>query len=345
MGGGCAATTAQPAIMAADPPSQLWRALSGVNAAIIGGVLVVALVHDASRSRYAADGSRRKKDGDGTPPVPDTILSRARNFSWTSYGRDLPYQKWNLLYLCIAAVCWRWASPGVEHTVEVRAGWIACVVLRNLAILWAWYEPLHRWLYVNPRRHQMVKEGKKFNPSFPDQSQHNRDRFFSTLGALQISGYEVLWLHLCATGRLATVSSHAAAPLWCAMWYVISPFWVKTHFYFVHRFLHVKFVYRWVHYLHHRSVNPGPWSGMSMHPIEQAIYCSAVLFPWGICAQHPVHFYFCMYNVMLSPAPGHSGFQEPGGSKMHYLHHSKFDCNFGSSIFPLDALFGTFRAE
>ena len=85
-----------------------------------------------------------------------------------------------------------------------------------------------------------------------------------------------------------------------------------------------------------------------------------------------------MFNVMLSPAPGHSGFQEPGGevlshrslpscvcfrpalahllkhcenvvvrpgSKMHYLHHSKFDCNFGSSIFPLDALFGTFRAE
>jgi hypothetical protein len=26
---------------------------------------------------------------------------------------------------------------------------------------------------------------------------------------------------------------------------------------------------------------------------------------------------------------------------MHYLHHAKFDCNFGSSIFPLDALFGT----
>jgi len=30
---------------------------------------------------------------------------------------------------------------------------------------------------------------------------------------------------------------------------------------------------------------------------------------------------------------------------MHYLHHAKFDCNFGSSIFPLDALFGTYRSE
>ena len=69
-----------------------------------------------------------------------------------------------------------------------------------------------------------------------------------------------------------------------------------------------------------------------------------MLFPWGLTALSPVHFYFNMFNVMLSPAPGHSGFQEPGGSKMHYLHHAKFDCNFGSSILPLDALFGTFRA-
>ena len=51
---------------------------------------------------------------------------------------------------------------------------------------------------------------------------------------------------------------------------------------------------------------------MSMHPVEQAIYCSSVLFPWGLCALHPVHFYFAMFNTMLSPAPGHSGFQEPG---------------------------------
>ena len=35
---------------------------------------------------------------------------------------------------------------------------------------------------------------------------------------------------------------------------------------------------------------------MSMHPVEQAIYCSSVLFPWGLCALHPVHFYFAMFN-------------------------------------------------
>lgn len=219
---------------------QLWWGVVGANASIIGGVLVVALVHDATRSQYAADGSRTRASTGMATPRPDSILSRARNFNWASYARDLPYQKWNLLYLCVAAICWCCVSPGPEHTLELRTGWVACVVFRNLVILWAWYEPLHRYLYCNPHRHQMVKEGKKFNPAFPDESQHNRDRFFSTLGALQISAYEILWLHLCATGRLATVGSHSAAPAWCALWYLISPFWVKTHFYFVHRFLHIK---------------------------------------------------------------------------------------------------------
>ena len=89
-------------------------------------------------------------------------------------------------------------------------------------------------------------------PACAQESQHLRDRLFSTLGGLQMSAYEVLWLHLLANGTLPAVASHSAAPLWCVGWYILSPFWVKVHFYFVHRFLHIKFMYRWVHYLHHR---------------------------------------------------------------------------------------------
>ena len=29
------------------------------------------------------------------------------------------------------------------------------------------------------------------------------------------------------------------------------------------------FLYRHVHSLHHKSYNPGPWSGLAMHPIER----------------------------------------------------------------------------
>ena len=242
-------------------PERTWSALGWGNVLLITGVLTVALIHDAARP--GKEGKR------------ETILTRARSFDWSSYARDLPYQKWNLLYFLIAAIVWSCATPRLERAAELRADWIAFVVVRNLVILWGWYEPLHRYLYVGPRRHQFVKEGKKFNPEFPPESQHLRDRLFSTLGGLQMSAYEVLWLHLLANGTLPAVASHSAAPLWCVGWYILSPFWVKVHFYFVHRFreysngcsrhlstrsltqallstVHIKFMYRWVHYLHHR---------------------------------------------------------------------------------------------
>ncbi len=35
-------------------------------------------------------------------------------------------------------------------------------------------------------------------------------------------------------------------------------------------------LYARVHALHHRSINIGPWSGLSMHPVESLLYASAV---------------------------------------------------------------------
>ena len=134
-------------------PERTWSALGWGNVLLITGVLTVALIHDAARP--SKEGKR------------ETILTRARSFDWSSYVRDLPYQKWNLLYFLIAAIVWSCATPRLERAAELRADWIAFVVVRNLVILWGWYEPLHRYLYVGPRRHQFVKEGKKFNPEFP----------------------------------------------------------------------------------------------------------------------------------------------------------------------------------
>ena len=42
----------------------------------------------------------------------------------------------------------------------------------------------------------------------------------------------------------------------------------------MHRLLHWKPLYKHVHYLHHKNVNPNPWSGMAMHPVEIVIYLS-----------------------------------------------------------------------
>ena len=41
----------------------------------------------------------------------------------------------------------------------------------------------------------------------------------------------------------------------------------EFHFFMVHKLLHYQPLYRWFHATHHKSYNPGPWSGLSMHPV------------------------------------------------------------------------------
>jgi hypothetical protein len=53
--------------------------------------------------------------------------------------------------------------------------------------------------------------------------------------------------------------------------------------------------------------NPGPWSGLAMHPIEHVIYFSVVLIHF-IVPSHPLHFFFnaqvgVRRDVSLDPYP------------------------------------------
>jgi sterol desaturase/sphingolipid hydroxylase (fatty acid hydroxylase superfamily) len=104
-----------------------------------------------------------------------------------------------------------------------------------------------------------------------------------------------------------------------------------------------------VHYLHHKNVNPNPWSGMAMHPVEIVLYFSVVLIHW-IIPTHPFIFLFDLQHAALAPASVHHGFEGPilkkklpTGSYFHYLHHRYFECNYGAPVLPFDKWFGTFR--
>ena len=113
-----------------------------------------------------------------------------------------------------------------------------------------------------------------------------------------------------------------------------------THFYWSHRLLHTPLLYRAVHREHHESFNPDPFSGLSMHPVESVVYFSAapLVVGWG-----PLWLTRLLFKALVVfPLEGHSGFGTWGveASYNHYLHHTKFNWNYGSS--PLwDHLMGT----
>ena len=126
--------------------------------------------------------------------------------------------------------------------------------------------------------------------------------------------------------------------------------WQETHFDLTHRLLHWKPLYRTVHYLHHKNVSIGPWSGISMHPAEHIIYFSCVLI-FLIVPSHPIHTMFLLQVAALGAAVGHTGFDKfvvkgkitLPGEFFHYLHHRYFECNYGTLLVPFDLWFGTFH--
>jgi sterol desaturase/sphingolipid hydroxylase (fatty acid hydroxylase superfamily) len=69
-------------------------------------------------------------------------------------------------------------------------------------------------------------------------------------------------------------------------------------------------LYRHVHSLHHKSKNPTSWSGISMHPVEGALYYTAALIPvcFGAC---PLTFWFCKMDLTVGALIGHDGFGFP----------------------------------
>ena len=125
----------------------------------------------------------------------------------------------------------------------------------------------------------------------------------------------------------------------------------EFHFYCIHRLIHVPWIYKRVHHLHHRNINPGPWSGLSMHPVEHLLYFSGMLI-YLILPSHPVHFLNVGLIAGLAPAQGHTGFDRvvTGDERSihlpyyaHYLHHRYFEVNYADGSIPLDRWFGTFH--
>jgi sterol desaturase/sphingolipid hydroxylase (fatty acid hydroxylase superfamily) len=199
----------------------------------------------------------------------------------------------------------------------------------------------------------------KYNPSWPKESS---DKFlfgrptasnvFWTLGSgVPIwSAYLILTLWAQATG-IAPVTNWSRSPIYCASLMLILPFFHAVHFYVIHRVIHWSPLYNTVHYLHHANINPSPWAGLAMHPVEHLFYFSGALLLWMIPST-PIHAIFFVTLVGLAPIEGHSGFGKIvlGRSSFvsdgyyHYLHHKFFTVNFGDTLLiPLDRLFGTYH--
>ena len=170
--------------------------------------------------------------------------------------------------------------------------------------------------------------------------------FYTTLGTIQWSLTEVAFIYCYMMGRLSyhPLFSSTASTLRLIIWCLAVPVYRDVHFYFCHRVLHTRFLYKYFHTIHHRNTDTEPFSGLCMHPTEHLYYFACYgPFLWA-GGGHPFLVFWMGVHVLISPVGGHSGYEDHWASDVfHYMHHRYFECNHGSLGIPFDYWFGTFK--
>lgn len=295
---------------------------------------------------------------------PDEPVELSPLFAWPP--RPLAYAKWlfrswffvteRLIVLILAFLTWFHLQPALERCVTFRFDWIAEMYLRNMGLMIAVAGGLHLYLYTfrrqDDRRRFDTRDMARKAKTFTLGSQV-RDNMLWTLasGVTVWTGFEVLMTWGYANGYMPYLTWDTS-PIWFVALFLLQPIWGSFHFYWIHRFLHWPPLYRLAHSVHHRNINIGPWSGMSMHPVEHILYLSSGLIHC-IVASHPVHMLFHMQVKALEAATSHSGYEsllrnedEPAlrlGDFFHQMHHRYFECNYGTLEMPWDRWFGSFH--
>lgn len=281
------------------------------------------------------------------PPKPRAALAWLIG-TWTKCAPPLSH-----IVLAVITVVWFLPDFSVMKTLDT--GWM----LQIAAINYGWAilvgGVLHTYLYVlagQQTRLQFdirpMEKSSRF--TFGNQVW---DNIFWTLGSSAVfwTLWTIFYFHVAANGWIPTLTSIGQSPVWFVLFFFIIRFWQSFHFYWIHRLIHMPFLFKRVHSLHHRNVNVGPWSGLAMHPVEGFLYFSGILIHF-VLPSHPIHVIFHMYSLSLGALYSHSGFDKilfgeteamKAGSFHHQLHHRYFECNYGSEEMPLDRWFGSFH--
>ena len=170
-----------------------------------------------------------------------------------------------------------------------------------------------------------------------------REIKYSTITSLIFAGFGMLVLFSPLTKHTFVYTRLDAYPLW---WIpaslLLSLILHDTYFYWTHRLMHHRLLFRHAHLVHHKSTNPSPWASYSFHFLESLVEGSVLVLLAFILPMHPLTIFLFIVVGFIINAYGHLGYEiMPRGfrrsflfqilntSVHHNLHHSKFKGNYG----------------
>lgn len=216
---------------------------------------------------------------------------------------------------------------------------MAAFLLFALPLTWIAYRDSPRWRrYRIQNKHREATE--IIGPSIKSWLTNNL-----VMTALVVAAWPLL--------RLAPVHAGPLPPSYVIALQVVGLIYLDDFlFYWMHRLLHHKRLYKHVHVVHHRI--PAPWaiSAHYMHPVEFVATGTLALVGPVLIGAHVATIWIWIAFRQWEAAEGHSGYSFPwnpshlfpgyGGTEYHDFHHAKFVGNYAGFLGYLDRFFGTY---
>ncbi|RYF85604.1 MAG: sterol desaturase family protein [Chitinophagaceae bacterium] len=204
------------------------------------------------------------------------------------------------------------------------------------------------------------KKAKKLQPQSPKKADYAREIGYSILTICIFAAAPILLLHVPSIAKHTTFYRNIQEHGWLYFFLAFPLMFIihDAYFYWAHRLMHHKKLFKTFHLVHHKSTNPSPWAAYSFHPLEAIVEVGIFplfLFTMPIHFWHLFIFFFLMivYNVY-----GHLGYElYPNGfnktwigkwintSTSHNQHHQYFKGNYGLYFTFWDRMMGTLRTD
>jgi sterol desaturase/sphingolipid hydroxylase (fatty acid hydroxylase superfamily) len=220
-------------------------------------------------------------------------------------------------------------------------------LLAGIAWLLAYVFFKRRWLH------------RKIIAKFPASSEVRREMAYSALSILIFGAVAALTIYAKRQGWTQMYSKMGRySTTWFWLSIVCAIFLHDTWFYWTHRLMHHRKLFRWFHRVHHLSHNPSPWAAYSFSPLEA--FVQALIFPIAVTVM-PMHQYafaiFMGWQIIYNIA-GHTGYEFYPSWWMktplryltntptnHIMHHETLRGNYGLYFNFWDRLMGTNHAQ
>jgi sterol desaturase/sphingolipid hydroxylase (fatty acid hydroxylase superfamily) len=201
---------------------------------------------------------------------------------------------------------------------------------------------------------------KKIQPKHPGKEDYFREIIYSVVTILIFALVPLCMLHIPAIARTTTLymDMDKYGKLYFFLAFPLHFIIHDTYFYWTHRLMHHKKLFKIFHLIHHRSTNPSPWAAYAFHPLEAIVEAGIfVVFLYTIPV-HPLHMIIFFFLMIVYNVYGHLGYElYPKGFNRHWLgkwintsvnhnqHHQYFKGNYGLYFTFWDRVMKTIRED